>query len=315
MHEHLLSELISYPITGIQNPLSEVCGQKPPTTDPFHDTNLFLALITINHGVIKPAYSISRRLANPDRPSPSEPTMEVSFLPLELSSVDELQTSLKDLDESILTTDNKVYLHHGPNSVAIKRQKKHNGANGTVRHDRTLVDLIREEWRPFESPFHPHPLLQTGQLQTIYAGARNFDDLAPIRYARKLLTMHDGGTIGLDIVLDSEEQYTKGLEIDEEITKRKDYVKNLPPRIRYMQAAEEPELLQSDDGRPMLVSLHGLSGGSHETYVRALLHEIVKSGRWKACCLNSRGCGRTNITTQQLFCGNWTGRDSHAIFP
>src|SRR4051794_35039039 len=41
MHEHLLSELISYPITGIQNPLSEVCGQKPPTTDPFHDTNLF----------------------------------------------------------------------------------------------------------------------------------------------------------------------------------------------------------------------------------------------------------------------------------
>src|SRR5437762_2775099 len=31
MHEHLLSELISYPITGIQNRLSEVCGQKPPT--------------------------------------------------------------------------------------------------------------------------------------------------------------------------------------------------------------------------------------------------------------------------------------------
>jgi predicted alpha/beta-fold hydrolase len=119
--------------------------------------------------------------------------------------------------------------------------------------------------------------------------------------------MRDGGTVGLDIVLDSEAQYTKGLEVDEELKHRKDYVKNLPPRIRYMQAVEEAELLQSEDDRPMLVSLHGLSGGSHESYVRALLRDVVKSGRWAACSLNARGCGRTTITTQQLFCANWTG--------
>ena len=236
--------------------------------------------------------------------------MEASYLPLELSSVEALQSSLKKLEQSILTVDNKVYLHHGPNSVAIKRRSKlsdKNKTNGVVLPERTLVDLIREEWRPFESSFHPHPLLQTGHLQTIYAATSNINDMIPVLYARKLLTMHDGGTVGLDIVLDSEAQYMKGLEVDEELKQRKDYVKNLPPRIRYMQVAEEAELLQSEDERPMLVSLHGLSGGSHESYVRALLHDVVKSGRWAACSLNARGCGRTTITTQQLFCANWTG--------
>lgn len=229
--------------------------------------------------------------------------------------MDALQSSLKKLEESILTVDNKVYLHHGPNSVAIKprRGSKHTHANGLIQAERTLVDLIREEWRPFESPFHPHPLLQTGHLQTIYAAISNFNDMLPVRYARKLLTMHDGGTVGLDIVLNSEAQFTRGLEIDEDLKRRKDFVKNLPPRIRYMQAREEEELLQSKDDRPMLVCLHGLSGGSHESYVRALLHHVVKSGRWAACSLNARGCGRTTITTQQLFCANWTGDSSEDL--
>ena len=208
--------------------------------------------------------------------------------------------------------DNKVHLHHGPNSIAIRGHNKVtlNGVNGVIKPDKTLVDLVREEWKTFEEPYPGHPLLQSGHLQTLYAAASNFNDVDRVFYARKLLGMHDGGTVGLDFVLESEVQYKKGIEVDEATRQRKDYVKNLPPRIRYMRADEEPELLSSDDDRPMLIALHGLSGGSHESYLRALLHHITKApSRWAACSLNARGCGRTSITTQQLFCANWTGMD------
>lgn len=234
--------------------------------------------------------------------------MEASYLPLELSSLEALHSSLRKLEESMPKLDNKVHLHHGTNSIAIRGKSTSNGINGAIKPDKTLVDLIRGEWRPFESPYPAHPLLQSGHLLTLYAAASNFNDVDRVYYARKLLGMHDGGTVGLDIVLESEAQYTKGLEVDETVRQRKDYVKNLPPRIRYMRADEERELLSSDDDRPMLIALHGLSGGSHESYLRAVLHHITKSpSRWAACSLNARGCGRTAITTQQLFCANWTG--------
>jgi len=235
--------------------------------------------------------------------------MEASYLPLDLTSIDSLQLSLKDLDESMPRIDNKVHLHYGTNSVAIrgKPTSHSNGHNGVIKPSKTLVDLVREEWRPYEEPFAAHPLLQSGHLQTFYAAFSNFNDVDRVHYARKLLTMADGGTVGLDFVLDSEEQYIKGLQVDEEIKQRKDFVENLPPLIRYMKADEEAELLQSDDHRPMLVLLHGLSGGSHESYLRAVVRHVMDSSRpWAACSLNSRGCGRTNITTQQLFCADWT---------
>jgi predicted alpha/beta-fold hydrolase len=237
--------------------------------------------------------------------------MEASYLPLELTSVDALQCSLKSLENSMPRVDNKVHLHHGANSVAIRGKAKANGLNGTVKPNKTLVDLVREDWRPYQGPYPAHPLLQTGHLQTLYAAASNFNDVDRVHYARKLLTMHDGGAVGLDIVLETEAQYKSGLKVDEATSQRKDYVKNLPPRIRYMREDEESQLLTSDDDRPMLIALHGLSGGSHESYLRAVLHHVMKRDRWTACSLNSRGCGRTAITTQQLFCANWTGLFDH----
>jgi predicted alpha/beta-fold hydrolase len=150
--------------------------------------------------------------------------------------------------------------------------------------------------------------MQGGHLQTMYAAASNFNDVDRVFYARKLLEMTDGGTIGLDFVLETEAQFQKGRKVDEELKHRKDYVKNLPPQIRYMQKDEEDDLLSSDDQRPMLIAFHGLSGGSHESYLRAVLHHLIKSPtNWAACALNARACGRTAITTPQLFCANWTG--------
>ena len=239
--------------------------------------------------------------------------MEASYLPLELTSLEELNSSLQKLDDSMPKVDNKVHLHHGPNSVVIRGNNKatSNGINGVIKPGKTLVDLVQEECRTFKEPYPGHPLLRSGHLQTLYAGFSSFNDVDPVFYARKLLGMHDGGTVGLDFVLESEAQYKIGIEVDEAIRQRKDYVKNLPSRIRYMRADEEPKLLSSDDDRPMLITLHGLSGGSHESYLRAMLHHITKApSRWAACSLNARGCGRTSITTRQLFCANWTGVSS-----
>lgn len=234
--------------------------------------------------------------------------MDPSYLSLDLSSVDTLLVSLKELEESMPRVDNRVHLHHGASSVAIRGKSMSNGINGTIKRAKTLVDLMREEWRPYESPFPAHPLLRTGNLQSIYAAVSNFNDVDRVFYARKLLTMEDGGTVGLDIVLESEAQFSKGRKLDEAILQRPDYVKNLPPRIRYMQPNEEDEVLRGDDNRPMLITLHGLSGGSHESYLRAVLNHMRNSKiDWACASLNARGCGRTNVTTKQLFCANWTG--------
>ncbi len=54
------------------------------------------------------------------------------------------------------------------------------------------------------------------------------------------------------------------------------------------------------DTKPMLVTLHGLSGGSHEIYLRHVLKPIVDAG-WEACVVNSRGCAKSKITTGILY--------------
>ena len=49
----------------------------------------------------------------------------------------------------------------------------------------------------------------------------------------------------------------------------------------------------------MLVTLHGLSGGSHEVYLSHVLRPIVDAG-WEAFVVNSRGCAKCKITSGVL---------------
>lgn len=74
---------------------------------------------------------------------------------------------------------------------------------------------------------------------------------------------------------------------------------SLPPRTTYYEDVEFEEI-GSLDTRPMLVTLHGLSGGSHEIYLRQVLRPIVDAG-WEACVVNSRGCAKSKITTGVLY--------------
>lgn len=77
-------------------------------------------------------------------------------------------------------------------------------------------------------------------------------------------------------------------------------------RTKHMAAAEASGL-GSDDTKPMLVALHGLSGGSHEIYLRAVLAPLItKESGFAGCVVNARGCAMSKITTQQLFNARFT---------
>ncbi|BFZ61361.1 hypothetical protein YB2330_002426 [Saitoella coloradoensis] len=178
-----------------------------------------------------------------------------------------------------------VELHH-----ALETASLHNPDSTST----TTLSALVESLPSLKKPFRSTPWLFNGHLQTIYAALGNFEDIDRVEYARYLYPLSDGGTSGIDFVLDDEAEGGSHPE--------------LPPRTRF--TTEDERHLTSDDSRPMLVALHGLSGGSHESYVRAVLAEITKEEvggqRWAACVMNARGCALTKVTSPQFMNACWT---------
>ena len=129
-----------------------------------------------------------------------------------------------------------------------------------------------------------NPLLINGHFQTIWTILSGKD--VPIYYKRHIFEQKDPiytGTFAVDFVVKSYD------DVDLE----------LPPRTSYY-TQNEFRNVGSDDNRPMIVVLHGLSGGSHELYLREAIAPLVKEG-WAACVVNSRGCAKTKITSTVLY--------------
>ncbi|KAG8726417.1 hypothetical protein FRC12_023415, partial [Ceratobasidium sp. 428] len=58
---------------------------------------------------------------------------------------------------------------------------------------------------------------------------------------------------------------------------------------------------------PIAVILHGLTGGSHEHYIRALIAELTSlTAGFRAVVVNARGCAGTPVTSSQLYHGGTT---------
>lgn len=117
--------------------------------------------------------------------------------------------------------------------------------------------------------------MSNGHLQTIYAAL--FADWATptVTYHRELIYFPDGGNVALDW---------------------------------------HPAIVHQDpnDTTPILVILHGLTGGSHETYVQDIVKEAATKG-YKSVVCNFRGCAQTELTSMQLYCGAYTGDLRFAI--
>jgi predicted alpha/beta-fold hydrolase len=153
-----------------------------------------------------------------------------------------------------------------------------------VSKDGTSTNLLAVS-KATTPPCQLNPLLFNGHLQTMWTAAKQHGP--SVYYRRRVFTAdHPSypGTFAVDFV-------------DEPFAERD---ASLPPRTAYMSDAEF-EGIASDDARPQLVVLHGLSGGSHEIYLRHAIAPLVESGDWEVCVVNSRGCANSTLTTGLLY--------------
>ncbi|KAK2628467.1 hypothetical protein QTJ16_001570 [Diplocarpon rosae] len=156
-----------------------------------------------------------------------------------------------------------------------------------TRKDGTSTDLLSvcEESTP---PCHLNPLLFNGHLQTMWTIRKN--DSPPICYKRKLFEAEDPA-------------YAGSFAVDFAVSTLSEKDATLPIRTTYF-SDEAFKEIGSLDSRPMLVMLHGLSGGSMEEYLLHVVGPLVAAKddkRWEACVVNSRGCAMHKITSSILF--------------
>lgn len=148
--------------------------------------------------------------------------------------------------------------------------------------EKTSLAALCEEATP---PCWLNPVLFNGHLQTMWTAVANAD--IPIYYKRHIFEAEVpefAGTFAVDFAVppyDAERD------------------KSLPDRTAHF-TTKEFESLGGDDDKPMLVCLHGLSGGSYEIYLRCVLKPLLDAG-WEACVVNGRGCAMSTITTGVLY--------------
>lgn len=134
-------------------------------------------------------------------------------------------------------------------------------------------------------PCHLNPFLFNGHLQTMWTATKPSGP--PIYYRRKVFNADHKtyqGTFAVDFAVEPFE------EVDE----------SLPRRTVHF-TDEQSQDIGSQDSKPMLVVLHGLSGGSHEIYLRHTIAPLLGEGGWEACVVNSRGCAKSKITSGVLY--------------
>lgn len=116
----------------------------------------------------------------------------------------------------------------------------------------------------------------------------------PIHYKRKIFQSTHSvypGQFAVDFVISKEEGETA--------LAAQPAGDELPPRTTNFTPSEW-DLIPSHDATPMLIALHGLTGGSHEVYLRETIPPLISRG-WSVCVINGRGCALSKITTPQLF--------------
>jgi len=135
-----------------------------------------------------------------------------------------------------------VTFTHSPSSLTLEKQDGSSTDLLTVCHEAT-------------PPCHLNPLLFNGHLQTMWTAMKT--DGPPLHYKRKLFEAEDPayhGSFCVDFVTQPFQESDS----------------SLPIRTTYF-SDDEFEKLPSEDTRPMLVALHGLSGGSYEVYVNSAI--------------------------------------------
>lgn len=184
-----------------------------------------------------------------------------------------------------------------------------------------ITEIINEKAPEFSegSSFFVNPILSSGHAQTAYTSLNSFDNVDLVHYKRRLLKVDSENkfysvkgdkmpydrwkgksTFAIDFAVSESESDPNHLTY-----KPESQTKDLPPRTEWLNPENEASLLDND--KPLVIALHGLSGGSYESYIRAFLDKVTKKPySFDALVLNSRGCAHHTITSPQLFNGLWT---------
>ena len=179
----------------------------------------------------------------------------------------------------------KIEFATAPDSLPLRVKGKKDGATRAS----SLLEICKETVPPCQL----NPLLFNGHAQTMWTAAPWAAAAPPVHYRRRIFEADHRefhGSFAVDFVV-PEPQTAEA---------KKEQDPSLPPRTAYF-TEDELAAMGSDDARPMLVVLHGLSGGSHEVYLRHAIAPLLESGRWEGCVVNSRGCARSKITTGILY--------------
>ena len=142
-------------------------------------------------------------------------------------------------------------------------------SEGTVN---ALATLLRQKCPSLAGTNQAWPTrwLPSGHMQTVWSAVADFTNVDKVEYKRKVIMTPDGGLISLDIAP--------------------------------LALAEPTE----EEAVPTVVILHGLTGGSYESYVRNTVAKMVKpkeeGGAGMRCVVvNFRGCAHTPVTSPQLY--------------
>ncbi|KAE8353556.1 AB-hydrolase YheT [Aspergillus coremiiformis] len=184
------------------------------------------------------------------------------------------------------------FFHSKDNNLLLKKAGKGTSTNEQI----TLTDLCRTA-TPKTCPLNP--FLFNGHLQTAWTTVEY--DPVPVYYKRWMFEAENSifsGHFAIDFVVDPFEPPKDDRLTDQE--RKYTLPSGLPERTAFF-SADEFAALPSDDTKPMLVILHGLSGGSHEIYLRHVVAPLIADGNWEACVINSRGCAQTKITSGVLY--------------
>jgi predicted alpha/beta-fold hydrolase len=168
--------------------------------------------------------------------------------------------------------------------LPLKPSKKQDDPNTS------LLELCKSVTPPCKL----NPLLFNGHLQTSWTALKGID--IPITYKRRVFestsTVYPG-SFAVDFVAPAQDP-PEHASVEED----------LPSRTT-VYTPDKFEALGGDDEKPMLILLHGLSGGSHEIYLRHVLRPLCldapEDERWEACVVNSRGCAHSKITSGVLY--------------
>ncbi|KAF8628399.1 hypothetical protein AX15_003923 [Amanita polypyramis BW_CC] len=161
-----------------------------------------------------------------------------------------------------------IYFAPKPIFLSVKKR-----SDNEQTEQLSLKELLESRCPGLFSNFNPVWWLFNGHLQTLYCVIGDFSKIDKVLYQRKYLRLIDGGTLGLDFVVNDH--------------------------------------LRPDNSTPTIVVMHGLTGGSYEAYVRAILSKVcapVSDGGlgYRAVVINFRGCAGVPVTSPQLYSAGHT---------